>query len=101
MTDPNIPAPSREAVKLTKAQRRCLEFLATRGTFGARSGAIGEAMSDRPHLRSQGAGRLGGAMCACLEKRGLTVNSSSHYGGFPGWAITPAGRSALQAEGER
>jgi hypothetical protein len=84
--------------KLTKAQRRALTFLAT--VPHATAGTLGYAMDDGSYkdtLRAQGAGRIGGAMAWRLMRREL-VARVDRGGGWMAYAITPAGRQALQQQ---
>lgn len=98
--------------RLTEAQKWALNAIAN--GYGRSPAALGERMMDRPGssehrngypYKSQGYGRMGGAMMARLEKMGL-VRTWTYTGSPSNWhatkaAITLAGRSALEQEGDR
>lgn len=88
---------------MTDAQRRVLTHLADKPWDSPSN--IGWAMvegRDLPaahHGRAQGLGRIGGGMCRKMIAQGLVKDASrlrSARLGFPAYAITQAGRDALQ-----
>lgn len=84
-----------DGVRLTNAQRTALRFLASRPN--ASPAELGYALTEgrKYPMVPQGAGRLGGTMAWRLIKVGLAESAALLRGGFPAYAITPAGRTAL------
>lgn len=82
---------------LTEPQYRALRHLASVNWCSPSS--LGEAMSDRKHLRTQGAGRLGGTMGTRLCKMGLAQRQKMRWRDGElydaGYAITESGRHAI------
>lgn len=82
---------------LTAAQRRALRHLES--VNWCTPASLGQALSDRDHLKAQGAGRIGGAMGSHLVRLGLADRHRIPWKGgalyAAGYHITPAGRTAL------
>ena len=79
-------------MSLTAPQRKALEFLAS-VSYAAPSENC-SAMGGTRGNKSQGLGRLGGAMGARLFKMGLAYHSSARLG-FPAYSISFEGRKIL------
>ncbi len=80
---------------LTVAEAKALRFLSS--VDWAAPNQIGQAMGGTRSGKSQGLGRMGGAMAHRLIKRHLVVDMSRQRGGFPAYSITHEGRAALGA----
>lgn len=88
-------------MKLTEAQRKALHCLSgaryrTPAEIGWSIGAVDQGKV----LKAQGAGRVGSSMAVRLMKRGLASDATWMRDGYPAYAITTAGRAALEQEGK-
>lgn len=86
---------------MTEAERRVLKHLSDK--LWDSPANIGWAMVEGRDLKAahranaQGLGRIGGGMCRKMIARGLVKDASRIRGGYPAYAITPAGLAVLAA----